>query len=79
MNNSCFGIYRGIVIDNDDPAGLMRIKVRVPTVLGTSESWAAACAPPGATLLPDIDTEVWIEFERGDPSFPVWMGVIRLP
>ena len=70
-----FGPYRGIVTDNDDPTDRMRIRVRVPEVLGELENpWASPCVPPGVGAVPDVGSRVWIEFEAGDPSHPVWMG-----
>ena len=75
MSNKYFGPYRGIVTDNNDPSGRMRIRVRVPDVLGELETpWASPCVPPGVRSVPDIGTLVWIEFEAGDVSQPVWMG-----
>lgn len=83
MNSSdqrYFGKYRGVVIDNSDPQMLGRIKVRVPDVLGDQESgWAMPCVPyagngVGFFFIPPTDASVWIEFERGDPSFPIWTG-----
>ena len=70
MNNKYFGLYRGIVTDNDDPAGLMRIRIRVPSVLGDLTPFAEPCVPPGVHSVPDVGTGVWIEFESGDPDFP---------
>jgi len=73
-----FGKYRGTVIDTD-PA-TMRVKASVPSVLGdTGSSWATACVPyagpqVGFFMLPEIGSGVWIEFEAGDVSFPVWTG-----
>jgi hypothetical protein len=29
------------------------------------------------SAVPDIGTEVWIEFESGDPNYPIWVGVSR--
>ena len=74
-----FGKYRGIVVDNNDPAQQGRIKVRVPSVLGEQEVWAMPCVPyagagVGFYAIPEPDTGVWIDFEAGDPSFPVWTG-----
>ena len=74
-----FGKYRGTVADNNDPTNRGRIKVKVPSVLGTVESWAMPCVPyAGQTVgfysLPEQGTGVWVEFEAGDPSFPVWTG-----
>lgn len=74
-----FGKYRGSVVDNMDPENLGRVRVLVPQVLGTTAVWAAPCvayAGPslGLYLMPDIDTGVWVEFEAGDPSYPIWVG-----
>src|SRR5271170_5347740 len=76
-----FGKYRGQVTDNDDPNNLGRIKAKVPRVLGDEEcGWAlpAFCyvgaSEPGFFALPDVDAGVWIEFEGGDLSYPIWTG-----
>ncbi len=74
-----FGLYRGTVTDNEDPTSRGRLKVNVPSVLGDLEAWAMPCVPyagkgVGFYSLPAVDTGVWIAFESGDPSFPVWMG-----
>ena len=79
MNNGFFGIYRGIVTDVRDPSYRLRIRARVPAVLGEEESWAAACVQSGASTLPEVGDEVWIEFEGGDPSCPVCMGRVLMP
>jgi hypothetical protein len=68
------GIYRGLIVDNTDPQSLMRLLVQVPAVLGTKEVWALPCIPVGTSVVPAIGEGVWIEFESGDPSYPVWMG-----
>jgi uncharacterized protein involved in type VI secretion and phage assembly len=73
-----FGKYRGVVIDVD--ASTMRIKASVPSVLGgVTSGWAAPCVPyagpqVGFMMLPDVGSGVWIEFEGGDVSFPIWTG-----
>lgn len=74
-----FGKYRGVVTDNADPTSRGRIKVRVPAVLGELEVWAMPCVPyagagVGFYSLPEPQTAVWIEFEAGDPSYPIWTG-----
>lgn len=74
-----FGKYRGTVADNDDPTKRGRLKVKVPSVLEDLEVWAMPCVPyagvgVGFYSLPALDTGVWIEFEAGDPSYPVWVG-----
>ena len=79
MNNCHLGIYRGTVTDDEDPLGRMRIKAVVPVNSSTSGPWAESCMPPGNTLIPKVGEHVWIQFAGGDPSCPVWMGVIHTP
>lgn len=73
-----YGKYRGIVCDTD--ASTMRIKARVPSVLGeTSTGWCMPCVPyagpgTGFAFLPEKGSGVWIEFEGGDVSYPIWVG-----
>lgn len=74
-----FGKYRGTVSDNADKTNRGRIKVKVPSVLGTVEVWAMPCVPyagqgVGFYSLPASGAGVWVEFEAGDPSYPIWTG-----
>ena len=39
--------------------------------------WALPCVPPGLELMPKVGDVVWVEFEAGDPSYPVWMGMLE--
>ncbi len=76
MTNKFFGLYRGIVTDDKDPAGMRRIRAKVPAVFGETETrWALPCTPPGVLSVPEIGDGVWVEFEAGDPDVPVWIGV----
>ena len=79
IRNRYFGKYRGTVTDNNDPTQRGRIKVKVPAVLGDLESWAMPCLPyagniMGSYAMPENGSGVWVEFEAGDPSYPVWTG-----
>jgi uncharacterized protein involved in type VI secretion and phage assembly len=75
-----FGKYRGIVTDNQDPLMIGRIRAKVPDVMGDQESgWAMPCAPFGGTgmgffAVPKVGAGVWIEFEHGEPDYPIWSG-----
>lgn len=75
-----YGKYRGTVTDNDDPNKQGRIRARVPEILGDVESgWALPCAMyagknSGAYMVPPRDAGVWLEFEAGDVSRPIWVG-----
>ena len=76
MNESFPGLYLGIVTDNEDPSGLMRVRVKIPSILGEEHGlWALPCLPPGVLSVPDVDDEVWIAFEAGDIDRPIWIGI----
>ena len=77
------GKYRGTVIQNVDPMFRGRLQCIVPDVLGpVPSSWAEPCVPlagptgppMGVYLVPPIGAGVWVEFEQGDPSKPIWVG-----
>lgn len=75
-----YGKYRGVVSDNRDPDNLGRIRARVADVYGEQESgWAMPSVPyagrsVGLFLIPPTNASVWIEFEHGDPDYPIWTG-----
>ena len=75
-----FGKYRGTVINNIDPMQMGRIQAFVPDVLGDlPSSWAMPClsvggAQGGMFTVPTVQSGVWIEFEQGDPDYPIWTG-----
>ena len=75
-----FGKYRGTVASNTDPELRARVQAIVPDVLGTQPTtWAMPAAPfagpdVGFVALPKVGAGVWIEFEQGDPDFPIWSG-----
>jgi uncharacterized protein involved in type VI secretion and phage assembly len=80
LGNRFFGKYRGTVTDNNDPERLGRVQVQVPEVLGdVTSGWAVPCAPyagaqVGLFVIPATGAGVWVEFEAGDPSKPIWTG-----
>jgi hypothetical protein len=73
-------IYRGKVVDNKDPEERGRVKVRVPAVLGPeTDSWAMPAEPyagpsVGFFAIPPIGAEIWVQFEGGDLTLPIWTG-----
>lgn len=72
-----YGIYRGKVVNNKDPQKKRRLSVQVPGVLfsqSTSWAWPMEVAST-KTEVPNVGQGVWVMFEAGDPSFPVWSGV----
>lgn len=90
--NKYFGKYRAIVTKVESNTGSTRIKVKCPSVLGESPSaWCNACIPlyesgtfktssgdnKNVYRTPKVGDPVWIEFEGGDLSLPIWVGTWR--
>ena len=75
-----FGKYRGKVESNVDPKKLGRLQVSCPAVFGEGTlSWAMPATPyagsqVGLFLVPPNGSNIWVEFEGGDPSYPIWSG-----
>jgi uncharacterized protein involved in type VI secretion and phage assembly len=74
-----YGKYRGVVINNVDPMQMGRLMVQVPDVSLVPSTWAMPCFPVtgkqmGLWVLPVIGSGVWVEFEQGDPDYPIWTG-----
>jgi hypothetical protein len=75
-----YGKYRGTVIENLDPQQVGRVLLQCPDVLGeTPSSWAMPCVPAagiqgGMFIVPPIGSQVWVEFEQGNPDYPIWTG-----
>lgn len=74
------GKYKAVVVQNVDPLLIGRIQVIVPDVGSlVPATWAMPCVPVAGVNMgmyspPLIGTGVWVEFERGDPSKPIWVG-----
>lgn len=72
-----YSTYRGYVTKNDDPLGMNRVKVCVPEVRGII-LWALPKGQQGSFnsgikwLTPKIGDTVWVSFEGGDISKPIW-------
>jgi uncharacterized protein involved in type VI secretion and phage assembly len=79
-NRLYYGKYRGMVINNIDPLQIGRLQVQVPDVAGLiPSSWAMPCFPltgkqMGSYMIPQIGAGVWVEFEQGNPDYPIWSG-----
>lgn len=75
-----YGKYQATVMNNLDPQSLGRLQAFVPAVLGEIPTgWAKPCVPyagpaSGFFSVPPVGAGVWIEFEAGDVSQPIWTG-----
>ena len=77
---SFYGKYRATVTDNNDPDQSGRVRVKVPALFDDDETdWATPCVPyapasHGFFVMPEVGDTVWVEFEAGDASRPIWTG-----
>ncbi len=75
-----YGVYRATVVNNVDPLQIGRIMAMVPDVSNLVPStWAMPSIPiagkqMGTFMVPQIGSGVWIQYEGGDPDYPVWTG-----
>src|SRR5947208_4799677 len=78
-----FGIYPALVSDIKDPDGQGRVKVTLPwspdTGSGRYEAWARLATfmggnNRGSWFIPDVNDEVLVVFEGGDPRRPYVIG-----
>lgn len=74
-----YGKYRGLVVNNIDPLRIGRLMVSVPDYSLIPIAWAMPCLPVGGLQMgiftvPPPGAGVWVEFEQGDPDFPIWSG-----
>ena len=75
-----FGVAIGVVTNNKDPDGLGRVKMSLPWMADQVESdWARVVAPMagpgrGVYFLPEVNDEVLVAFEHGNPDMPFVLG-----
>jgi uncharacterized protein involved in type VI secretion and phage assembly len=78
-----YGVYPAVVTDVRDPDGQGRVKVRLPWSPDHAGSGYEAWARPatlmagdgrGTWFVPDINDEVLVAFEAGDPRRPYVLG-----
>jgi uncharacterized protein involved in type VI secretion and phage assembly len=75
-----YGKYRATVLNNVDPMFQGRIQVQLGDRYGLFPStWAMPSFPfagkgNGMVALPQLGSSVWVEFEAGDPDYPIWTG-----
>lgn len=80
-----YGKYRAKVVNNKDPENMGRIQVQCPSVLGDyTSNWCVPCSPiacdfGGIISVPSVNEIVWIEFEEGETSKPIYVGGWWIP
>ena len=70
------GLYVARVETVED---LGRIQVSIPSIFEANDpsafAWARPCMPFAHFFVPNVGDFVWVAFENGDPSAPVWLGI----
>ena len=80
MSGERYGLYRAKVVERDDERQRGRIKVQIPSVSGEGKSqWVEACMNTaydggGDISVPKVGDTVWVAFEEGDITKPVYVG-----
>jgi uncharacterized protein involved in type VI secretion and phage assembly len=78
--SKCWGKYRALVVDRNDPDQLGRLKLSVPSVFGDAVTgWAWPVSPyagagVGFFFIPQVGDVVWVEFVEGELEHPIWSG-----
>src|SRR6267142_267220 len=73
MQLSYDAMYRALVTSVADPTNSGKIKVKCPQISGTAEIRAAEPANP-ADRIPTVGTTVWIAFNGGDLTKPIYFS-----
>jgi hypothetical protein len=68
------GNYHGLVVGNDDPMQQNRLEVTVPEV-DSSPAWATPSDDVRYIETSAVGSEVWVEYENGDPAYPRSVGL----
>ncbi len=80
-----YGVYVALVTDVQDPAGLGRVRVRLPWTTDPDgsayDTWARVATlmagnNRGTWFIPEQDDEVLVAFEAGDPRSPIVVGAL---
>jgi hypothetical protein len=81
VSSRIYGKYKGIVKEVGEAEQLGYIKVEIPEIYGETinSPWVQPQTPfagpnYGLLMLPKNGDRVWIEFEAGDISRPIWTG-----
>jgi len=76
-----YGVVTGVVVSIADPDEQGRVKVKFPWWEDQESPWARVMSfmagnDRGAVFRPEVDDEVLVLFEHGDPRFPYVIGAL---
>lgn len=79
-------VYDAVVVDDADPDGHGRVRVRIEGVLDEGSDWAWPVATAGGGKarrgffnVPEVGSTVAVYFNQGDPAAPRYMGGFWAP
>lgn len=67
-----YGVYKGKIVDVQDPKKMKRATVRVPAISSGNMEWALPSQSQQEFVMPNVGDAVWIMFQGGDIKLPVW-------
>jgi hypothetical protein len=68
-----FGIYAGLVVNNNDPINAGRITCYVPQVMGNAVTTWVEPLVPSSSAPPTPGSQVIVQFLGGDPNHPLYL------
>jgi uncharacterized protein involved in type VI secretion and phage assembly len=82
-----YGVFPALVTDNVDPEQQARVKIKFPWLMDAGgddefyEAWARLATlmagnERGTWFMPEVDDEVLVSFEAGDPRRPYVLGML---
>ena len=77
-----FGVFKAIVEDISDPLALGHVRIRIYALHGMEEftpvenlPWAEPLhSQQGSFSIPEVGDRVWVMFENGERTNPIWIG-----
>ncbi len=70
-----YGVYRGVVLDSNDPSAAGRVRVDVMGIQGWAPVAVASASESAGNIY--VGSTVIVAYEQGDPNHPVVLGRIK--
>ena len=79
--NQMTGIVTGVVTNLNDPDNVGRVKVKYAWLGNIESNWVRIASPMagkerGMMFMPEVNDEVALAFQHGDPNYPIMIGAL---